>query len=132
MIFTTLVLLFLLRIRYPKGKSISQIILHRYNYSALQAFRNFEKTDLKLKKTDKHIEFLETCLHYEVFPKFVQFKVTSNKFKKTAHYKRCQIEILKHELRSQERIRQDIELNMNIVSRYFKLTCLGWILVALD
>ena len=43
--------------------------------------------------------FLKKCLFYNVFPKFVQFKVSSITFTKTKLYQECQTNILKHELK---------------------------------
>ena len=104
----TLVLLFILRIRYPKGTAISWIIRNRYNYEALQVFRKLERNDLKLRKTEAHINFLKNCVHYEVFPKFVQFRVTSHGFRSTSNYRKCQLDILRHELSNQEKKYQDL------------------------
>ena len=99
----TLVFLFILKIRFPRGTSIAKCILRRYDYQTLRSYRKLEKCYLKLKKTECHIEFLKTCLHYQVSPKFVQFKVTSQGFHNTAPYRRCQVDILKHEISNQER-----------------------------
>ena len=49
-IIVSFVILFLLKVRFPRHRSISQIILTRYNLPTLQNFRSFEKLALKLRK----------------------------------------------------------------------------------
>ena len=98
----TVVLLFPLKIRFSRRKSISQILRQRYQLGTLKCFRKLESNQLKIKKTECHLNFLKTCLHYEVTPKFVMFNVVSSGFNNTQNYKRCQLDILKHEITNQE------------------------------
>ena len=70
----TLVLLFIIRIRFPANLSIAQIITSRYGQATLQLVRKFESTDLKYKKCELDIDFLNTCLKRELLPTFVRFK----------------------------------------------------------
>jgi hypothetical protein len=104
-----LVFTFILRLRFPRNESIAQLILRRYDQATLQLFRNTERNDFKINKIESDIRFLNTCKHYEVFPKFVQFKVTSADFERTAGYRRCQEEILNHEVKNQEAKLQELK-----------------------
>ena len=47
----SLVVLFVMKIRFFPGKSIANIITKRYGRQHLNLFRNCEKTDYKLRKT---------------------------------------------------------------------------------
>ena len=56
-------LIFILRIRFPPGSSITTVLNNRYNNEeALQAFRKFQRLELKLGKAKLDLEFLTTCL----------------------------------------------------------------------
>ena len=57
----SLVVLFVMKIRFFPGKSIANIITKRYERQHLNLFRNCENTDYKLRKTKCDLEFLETC-----------------------------------------------------------------------
>ena len=58
----SLIFLFLIKIRFPKGISISEILTKRYGQQGLKIFRETEKVDFKLKKIKCDIEFLKTCI----------------------------------------------------------------------
>ena len=72
---TTLVLIFILRLRFLKGKSVAAIITRRYGRQLLTLFRECEKIDLKLTKIKLDIRFLTTCLDNRLTSKFVSFKL---------------------------------------------------------
>ena len=56
--------------------------------------------NLRDKKIMARIQMFQyKCLFYNVFPKFVQFKVSSITFTKTKLYQECETNILKHELK---------------------------------
>ena len=57
-----LVLLFIIKLRFPKGKNIHHITETRYGRPLLNLFRKFENLDFKIRKTLCDIEFLEVCL----------------------------------------------------------------------
>lgn len=71
MFITSLVIFFILKLRFPKNKSIATIIQQRYGEQVLKLYRNCEKTDFKLKKTEEDISFLQTCIENKLTPKFV-------------------------------------------------------------
>ena len=45
-----LVFLFIIRVRFPKGKSIADMIRSRYGEAFVRKIRKFEKSDFKLRK----------------------------------------------------------------------------------
>lgn len=105
----TLVLIFILRCRFPENIPISQLIINRYGQLVLRTFRSLEKISFKIKKCESDFQFLNTCQHYEVYPKFVQFKVNSINFNRTVQYQRCQLQILKHEIQNQATRLRDLK-----------------------
>ena len=62
----TLALLFILKILYPKGKLLSQIITKKYRRATLQTFIKLEKCKLKIEKQKCLIEFLTLYEEYNV------------------------------------------------------------------
>ena len=67
-------LLFILKLRFPPGQSLVDILKKRYNNGALAAFRKFQRLDLKLAKAKLDLEFLTNCKKHYVIPKFLNFK----------------------------------------------------------
>ena len=71
----SLVLLFILKIRFPSNQPIANIIKARYGAPALQAFRRLESELRKRDKLQCDIDYLQTCLHYRATPKFLRIKL---------------------------------------------------------
>ena len=94
----TLVLLFIIRIRFPANRSIAQIITSRYGQQTLQLIRKFESTDLKHKKCELDINFLTVCVEHELLPTFVRFKVANAQLHGSKAHKDCQLRLLRQEL----------------------------------
>ena len=55
-----LVILFILKLRFPRGTQLSTVIVRRYGRQGLQRFRRLEKTSIKLKKNEADLKFLKT------------------------------------------------------------------------
>ena len=56
-----MVYLFIIRIRFPRGKSIADIIRNRYGEAFVKKIRRFEKCDFKLWKCHLDLRFLLDC-----------------------------------------------------------------------
>ena len=98
LVIATYVLLFLLRLRFPKHTSFTTIIRSRYNNEAISIYRKLEKLDLKIRKTQLDLDFLRTCKAYGIIPKFLNFKPYKKKIKKTLTYKAFQFKLLNYEI----------------------------------
>ena len=94
----TLVLLFIIRVRFPSSRSIADIITARYGESALQTVRKFEIVDFKYRKLELDLEFLNNCIKHELLPTFVRFKVANHQLKSSKVYKDCQMRLLRQEV----------------------------------
>ena len=66
-----IVFLFLIRLRFPHSKSLSQIIRRRYGDKIIKRLRKFEKIDYRLRKAELDLEFLVKSRDSNVVPKFV-------------------------------------------------------------
>ena len=94
----TLVLLFILRIRYPDGSPIGDIVFNRYGVEVHRSFRKVEKITRKFHKKQCDVEFLETCLAYESTPKFLRIKLFRRNFEHTEAHRSYQLHLLKSEI----------------------------------
>ena len=94
----SLVLLFIIRLRFPQTKSIAEVVTHRYGHSVLRLIRKYESHDFKSRKTTLDIQFLENCLKNDLIPTFVKFKVANHRLKTSKVYKECQIKLLRQEI----------------------------------
>ena len=103
MMIAALVILFLLKVRFPKGKSIKNVITRRYGPQVLNIFRKYEKTTFKLKKNLADLEFLNKCKIYNVIPKFLYFKLYKSTLLNSKLYKKWQHKLLNYEIDSKQK-----------------------------
>ena len=91
-----LVFLFIIRIRFPKCKSIRDIIRSR-------KICKFEKNDYKLGKGHLDLRFLQGCQKKNLNPKILQFKFANRHLHNSAVYKKCQIKLLEEEIKAKQK-----------------------------
>ena len=112
MIVPTLVILFLLRIRFSREKSIGSIVFDRYGVEAHRKFRLVEKLTRKLHKCENDINFLDTCNAYDVIPKFLRIKLYRRDLEHSASHRDYQKQLLEEEIRykirNARRMREDL------------------------
>ena len=94
----SLVYLFLIRLRFPSGSSVSEIVRKRYGNQVLSKIRKLEKLDFKVGKCKLDITFLEACIANDVMPTFVQFRTANKNLKTSGSYSNCQRILLNEEL----------------------------------
>lgn len=102
MFIISLILVFIIKLRFPPHKSIREIILGRYSNEVLQIFRQCERTDIKLRKCKCDIEFIDTCITNKLVPKFIQFKLYSRRLQSEHLYRKFQKNLLFHELKNRK------------------------------
>ncbi|XP_057290203.1 uncharacterized protein LOC130612883 [Hydractinia symbiolongicarpus] len=93
-----LVFIFLARLRFPKCKSIAQVIRDRYGESCVKVLRRFEKSDFKLRKAKLDLDFLCYCRDNDLVPKFLHFRLANRGLQNSNSYKQCQRNLLKEEI----------------------------------
>ena len=69
----TLVLIFIIKILNPRNKNIYTYLDTKYGKPVVTLYRKFLKVKLKLSKINSDIEFLNTCINYNLYPKFLNF-----------------------------------------------------------
>ena len=92
------ILLFVIKCRFPWGKSFADIIRGRYDEDTLTMVRKLEKLDFKTRKCQLDVEFLQLCVDNNLVPKFLNFKVTNGMLRASKTYRDCQRKLLKQEL----------------------------------
>ena len=95
----TTVFLFFIRLRFPKSKSISDILHRRDGQSALKRIRKFEKLDYRLRKAEFDLEFLLRCRDSNVIPIFLKFCVSSQYRQASVIYRQCKLKLLQEKIR---------------------------------
>lgn len=106
----TLVFYFILKLRFPKNKSIATIIKERYGERVLRLYRNCEKIDYKIRKTDEDIKFLTTCKENRLTPKFLHFKLYTRRLQNSSLYRNFQRTLLENELKKKCSIKRSLNL----------------------
>ena len=110
----SLVFLFLIRLRFPRGKSIADVIVSRYGRRTLQLYRRVEKADFKSKKLTLDLRFLNNCNDFGVIPNFLRFRVYSHAFQHTRTYKSWMLKLLDYEIQSQRKKSDDTTANLSV------------------
>ena len=83
-----MVFLFILHIRFPKGKSIAEMIRSRYGITFVRKIRKYEKNDYKLRKDHLDLRFL------------LEFKKNNWHLHNSVVYKKRRIKLLVEEIRA--------------------------------
>ena len=115
-----LVLTFLIKLRFPPRLGFVQVLTNRYGPEALSLYRNLEKLDLKLKKTDLDLNFLLTCKRHSVIPKFLYFKTYNYNIRSTDFYKAFQFRLLEYEIRRKQRLINRLQPKLDSARVAFK------------
>ena len=75
----TIVLLIIIRCRFPKLKSFSEIIRFRYGNHVLKLITKYEKHNYWLRKTHLGIAFLNSCLDNDLVSTLLRYKLSSKR-----------------------------------------------------
>ena len=94
-----IVFLFLIRLRFPHSKSLSQIIRRRYGDKIIKRLRKFEKIDYRLRKAELNLEFLVKRRDNNVITKFLNFRFANRSLRFSLTYAHCQSNLLLEEIR---------------------------------
>ena len=94
-----IVFLFLIWLRFPQSKSVSQIIRSRYGDKTIKRLRKFEKTDYRLEKAEVDLGFFVRCRDNNVIPRFLNFRLAKKSLRSFVTYTQCQSNLLLEEIR---------------------------------
>lgn len=105
MLFTiSLVFLFIMKIRFPTSTPINRIIATRYSAEVLHTFRKYEQIITKQTKATLDLKFLHACVAYNVFPKFLKFKLYKASLENTNEYRKFQQKLLENEIKQKKQL----------------------------
>ena len=98
--FKALVLAIIFALHKPLGNiSIATYIPRRYGHHVLQAFRRTEFLVRKIEITKSHINFLKTCQHHGLTPKFLNFKLYNQRHAGQNRTRKFQENLLHNEIK---------------------------------
>ena len=100
----TLVLLFLISLRFPTSKSIPNIMKERHGRETLKLVRKFEKVDFKFKKATLDSGFLYYCRNNNLIPTFLKFKLAKKMLANSDVYISYQEKLLRAEIEERKRV----------------------------
>ena len=100
----SLVFLFIVHLKFPSQKSVAEVIRKRCNDNIVKQICKFEKLDYKIRKNEADLEFLTSCQHNQLTPKFLIFKVASSNLCYSKTYRQCQRQLLKQEIKDKTNI----------------------------
>ena len=103
MYFLSLVLLFIIKLRFPRTKSIVDILTERYGRPVLALYRNLERQDYKVRKGQCDLHFLRCCQSQNLIPNFLKFKLHNRNLQHTRSYRIFQKDLLSCEIRNKTR-----------------------------
>ena len=128
----TIVLSFILKIRFPQTKSIANIIRHRYDEQTLHKLRQYEKHSKRLIKNRADQRFLHACKAYDVVPKFLRFKLYKDNLYPTDLYRNYQRTLLDNEITDKQKqekiIIRDVEKSTTSLTSalsYIDMRCIS-------
>ena len=110
-----------MRLRFPSEKSVAEVIRKRYIDNIVKQNRKFEKLDYKIRKNEADLEFLTSCQHNQLTPKFLIFKVASSNLRYSKTYRQCQRQLLKQEIKDKTNIICKQKKEFNSLKMYIKV-----------
>ena len=90
---------FLIKLRLRGRLNGFEYFNKRYGQDGLRYFRNFFNNSLKLEKQKHDLDFLTKCKIYNVFPKFLRFKLYKRSLHGSTFYKSWQAKLLINEIK---------------------------------
>ena len=94
-----IVFLSLARVRFPKSKSVAEVIQSRYTTKRI---RKLEKFDYRLCRADLDLQFLCKCDDSIVIPNFLNFCLPNSHLKYSSTYRLCQLNLLRETIRQKK------------------------------
>ena len=113
----SLVFIFITRLRFPSGLSIVEVLRKRYGTDLVKNVRKLEKIDYKYRKLQLDLDFLQSCQHSNVIPKFLRFKLANRNLRSSPAYNTCQKRLLKEEINIKKNKIKQYLLELNNVKK---------------
>lgn len=98
-----LAILFLIKLRTGKQINFVNYIDRRYGGDTKKLYRKYENLKKKHVKCSLDVQFLIKCKIYNIFPKFLRFKLYRKSLTSSSFYQSWQSKLLTHELSLKKR-----------------------------
>ena len=120
----SLALLFLIKLRCGASVNTINYIATNYGEEGRRLLRRYENHSRKLQKAKLDFDYLVKCKIYNVFPKFLKFKLYKKALYSNPCYKSFQTKLLNNEINFKKRSIQLLssgksELLVNVKSFFF-------------
>ena len=109
MFITAVCVIFLIKLRWPKNKSLYDTVFERYGQTTLKIVRDYEKDLTRFNKTSLDIGFLQKCKLFHIFPTFLNFKLSKEEFHETRACRRSKEDLLNYELNQKFSLRRNFQ-----------------------
>ena len=106
MFITAVCFIFLIKLRWPKTKSLYDTVFERYGQTTLKVVRDFEKDLSRFNKASLDIGFLRKCKMFHIFPTFLSFKLSKEEFQDTRACRRFKEDLLNYEINQKFSLRR--------------------------
>ena len=93
-----IVFLFLVRVQFPKSKSIAEVIRSRYGENTVKRIQKLEKLDYCLHEAELGLQFLCKCDDSNIIANFLNFRLANSHLKYSSTYRLSQLSLLKEEI----------------------------------
>ena len=103
--------LFLIKLRWPKNKSIYDTVFKRYGQQTLKIVREYERDLTRFNKASLDISFLQKCKLFHIYPTFLNFKLSKEEFHRTGACRRFKENLLRYELTQKTSTRREFQLS---------------------
>ena len=94
-----LCLFFLIKLRLRSKLNGFEYFNKRYSQDGLRSYRTYFNNSLKLEKQKLDLDFLTKCKVYNVFPRFLRFKLYKRCLQGSTFYKSWQAKLLVNEIK---------------------------------
>ena len=111
MVVITLLVKFIILLRFPPNKSVADQTRGRYGDDILSAFRTWERLSIKYGKIQLDLGFLKTCRDADLVPKFLQFKLSNGDY---------EIQVMSPDSDADCLLRRSIVRNVGLLSCWIK------------
>src|SRR5215469_13111940 len=112
--FRLFVLLFIYKLKFHKPINFYNYIRSKYGQDGIKNIRTKEKLTKKLKKIELDIDFLNKCKAYNVIPKFIKFKLYTNRLYHSKIYKGFLFKLLNDEILFKNRTLNNVNAALKI------------------
>ena len=123
---SVLALTFILRLRFGRTATVQDVIHRNHGQETLSGFRRFFDANKKKAKCELDLEFLVKCKTYEIFPKFLRFKLHKKCLHNKKFYKSWQTKLLNEEIKCKRLRINDLSVKIQNGTDFLKILGGQW------